>query len=298
MKASEPVFEPIRENVPLGPLTTLKVGGPAQFLSRPRTVEELARILERSSGEGLAVRVLGAGSNVLVSDAGVRGLVLVLSEGPFRAISRKEDLVVQCGAGVSLPRLLLCLLDWGLTGAECLAGIPGTVGGALVMNAGASTGEIGALTRRLWAVSVSGEPVELSQTDCGFAYRSSDLGDKVVIGAELLLTRSPPAEIRSRMDRLLEERRRLQPPSGARTAGSTFKNPPGKKAGELLEKAGLKGFYIGGARVSDAHANFIETKEGVGAEDVMGLISEMRRRVREQFDIELELEIDLWGFEG
>jgi len=282
--------------VSLASLTTFGVGGPADVLAQPESPEEAAEVVRRAASEGERLRILGAGSNVLVSDTGVRGTVMLLSAAPFKSLSRAGSDVVHVGGGARLSRLVGALADWGLSGAEALGGIPGTVGGALVMNAGTRNGETGPLVRRVWALSFEGETLTLSGPECGFAYRSSGLGGHVVLGAELLLSRGNPSEIRERTEGLLARRRESQP-RGARTAGCIFKNPPGRSAGAILDELGCKGLSHGEARVSEVHANFIEARKGAAAANIMWLVDEMRRRVREDRGIELETEIELWGFE-
>lgn len=286
----------IKANVPLASFTTYGVGGPAQFLARPETPEEAAEVVRRAAGEGGRLRILGAGSNVLVADSGVGGTVMILSAEPFKSLSRVGSDVVHVGAGSRLARLVAALADWGLTGAEALAGIPGTVGGALVMNAGTREGETGPLVRQVWALSPEGEAQTLTGPECGFAYRSSALGGRVVLGAELLLSRAPPDEVREFTDKLLARRGESQP-RGARTAGCVFRNPPGASAGGILDELGCKGLARGGARVSEVHSNFIEAQRGATAADIKWLLDEMRRRVREERGVELETEIELWGFD-
>ena len=286
----------VGREVPLAALTWFRVGGPAETLARPRTPEEAADLVARARGEGKAVRVLGAGSNVLVSDKGVRGLVLVLSAEPFKSLARLENEVVHCGAGVKIRRLVNSLADWALAGGEGLSGIPGTVGGALVTNAGTSEGEIGPTAKRVWTLAPDGRPEELEAGGFRFAYRSSTLAGRVVLGAELAFTPSSPETIRARMESL-SARRRSSQPEAVRTAGCVFKNPPGTTAGRLLDELGLKGLARGNSRVSPVHANFMEAREGATAGELKALIDECRRRVKDATGIDLELELDLWGFE-
>ena len=280
----------------LAPFTTFKVGGPAEELARPRTPEEAATLVARARKDGRPLRVLGAGSNVLVSDAGVRGMVLFLAEPPFKYLARTGPEVAQVGAGGRLSRLVGAFADWGLTGAEGLAGIPGTVGGALCMNAGTRESEIGPLVRRVWTLGWGGAPETLSAADCEFGYRSSALAGRIVLGAELELPRGEPDEIRKRMEALIARRTETQP-RGVRTAGSVFRNPEGESAGRILDELGCKGLAHGGARVSPVHANFIEAGKGARASDIVWLIDEMCHRAIEGRGVRLETEIELWGFE-
>jgi UDP-N-acetylmuramate dehydrogenase len=286
----------VEPEVSLAPLTWYGVGGPAEVLARPLTPEEAAELVRRACAEGAPVRVLGAGSNLLVADRGVRGLVLVLSSPPFTHLARVADDVVHAGAGCRLRRLVESAADWGLGGLEGLAGVPGTVGGALVSNAGTSEGEIGPAVSKVWALEPDGGRAELSATDCRFGYRSSALRGTAILGAELALRRAGPAEIFARMDSLAARRKASQP-EGRRTAGCVFRNPAGVPAGRLLDELGLKGFAAGGARVSEVHANFIETAEGATAADVVAVIRECRRRAMDARGVALELEIATWGFE-
>ena len=289
--------EAVLHEAPLGAFTTFGIGGPAEILAHPRTPEDLAALVKRAHETGTPVRVLGAGSNVLVADEGVRGMVVSLTGPRFKDLTRVGDELVHCGGGARLARVVSALADWGLSGAEGLAGIPGTVGGALVMNAGTGDGEIGPLVRQVWALDPDGTEIRLTGGECRFEYRSSTLGGKLILGAELLLSSGDAARVRAKIDGL-KARRRGSQPSGVRTAGCVFRNPPGERAGKLLDEAGLKGFTKGGARVSPVHANFIEAEDGARAADVKALIDEMRRRVRGEYGIELELELDLWGFDG
>lgn len=289
--------EAVLHEAPLGAFTTFGVGGPAEILAHPRTPEDLATLMKRAHETGTPVRVLGAGSNVLVADEGVRGMVVRLAGPRFKDLARVGDELVHCGGGARLARVVSALADWGLSGAEGLAGVPGTVGGALVMNAGTGDGEIGPLVRQVWALEPDGTQVRLTGGECRFEYRASALRGKLILGAELLLSSGESAKVRAKIDGL-EARRRESQPSRVRTAGCVFRNPPGERAGKLLDEAGLKGFTKGGARVSPVHANFIETENGARAADIKSLIDEMRRRVRDERGTELELELNLWGFDG
>ena len=287
---------PYIERVPLGPLTWFKIGGLADLLARPRTPDELADLLKRSNDEGVPVRVIGGGSNVLVADTGFRGTVVALTAPPFKSLARTGDDAVQCGAGGKLGRLANALADWGLKGGEGLAGIPGTVGGALRTNSGTSAGEIGSIVKRVWALDRDGSPVTLSGPECEFGYRQSALGDLVILGAELLTSHGDVSRIRAAMKELRDHRAKTQP-KGVRSAGCVFKNPEGTSAGKLLDELGVKEMRKGEARVSPMHANFIEAGPGAKAADVVWLIDEMKRVAFEQRGVTLELQLELWGFD-
>ncbi len=279
----------LRKRVPLGPLTSYRCGGEAEYFARAEDAAELTDLLRFAAERSLPVRVLGRGTNVLVSDAGVDGLVLSLGEG-FRRIEHDGGLV-KAGAGVSMGMLVRFAVTNGLGGLAPLAGIPGTLGGALAGNAGSGGVEIGALVKRVTVVSPEGEVRELSAGECGFGYRRSSLGGVVV--SALLRLRPSDAETEAASARAaVLDRRRF--PRG-RTAGSVFKNPPGCSAAALLDAAGLKGASVGGAVVSNRHANFIICRSE-SADDVARLMAVCRRAVFERFGVLLEPEIRLWGF--
>jgi UDP-N-acetylmuramate dehydrogenase len=291
---SDAAFE---SDVPLAPLTWFKIGGPVELLARPRTPNELSQLMKRSHGEGAPLRVIGGGSNILVSDAGVRGTVVALTATPFKTLVRTGEETMQCGAGARLTRLVNSLADWGLSGGEGITGVPGTLGGALRSNAGTSAGEVGQIVKRVWALKPDGEEVSLSGPECEFAYRQSALGEFVILGAALLAKRSQPDEIRAKMSEITAHRAATQP-RGVRSAGCIFKNPVGTTAGRLLDELGLKGMTRGEARVSPVHANFIEAGKGATANDVKALIDEMGRRAAEERGVTMELQIELWGFDS
>lgn len=248
-------------------LTTFGVGGPPDKYAEPNSLKEVADVL--SSGQ--QVHVLGEGSNLLVADAGVRGIVLRL--GPaFAWLEPLKAGRLWCGAGLALRRL----------DVDGFLGIPGTLGGAIMGNAGTRTACIGDMVERVWTFGPEGVRMR-SREECGFAYRESNLDGAVILGAVIRPGQTKPPE-------------RGRQPRG-RTAGCVFKNPPGEAAGSLLDKAGLKGFQIGGARVSNEHANFIEALPGAMARDIHALMQEMLRRVLKCFGVRLEPEIRLWGFD-
>lgn len=274
---SAPPLPELERDAPLAALTTIRVGGTADWLCRAGSFREVVAALAWARDEGLRVAVVGRGSNLLVSDAGFRGLALRLV-GRLTAISvRGRDL--WCGGGASLPRAVQRAAAAGLEGLEWGASIPGTAGGAVAMNAGAHAGDLAQVIR--WAV-VCGpegrrrvEPAELE-----LAYRSSAVRPgEVVAAVGFALRPGDPARIAERLADFRGRRRATQP-QGVRTFGSVFTNPPGDSAGRLLEAAGCKGLSVGGARFSPVHANFIEASPGCRSSDVLALMSEGRRRVR------------------
>jgi UDP-N-acetylmuramate dehydrogenase len=283
----------VERDYDLARLTTIGTGGPARFFARPSALDELQRDLAWARDEGLAVRVVGLGSNLLVADAGFDGLVLRLG-GELAAIERDGD-DVACGGGASLAAIVRRASDAGLSGIEFGCAIPGTVGGAVRMNAGAYGGELKDVLRTAVVVSADGIR-EGGPPELDLSYRHSNVRPgEVVARARLALRPAPVDQIKATVRRMQAERSAAQPRK-ARTFGSVFKNPPGDMgAGRMLEACGMKGFQIGGARVSPVHANFIENVGDARSADVAGLIREGRRRARERFGVELEHEVELLG---
>jgi len=236
--------------------------------------------------------VLGGGSNVLIDDAGVAGAVLMPRGAYSESVRVSGDRVV-AGSALALSVLLSTCAEAGLSGLESLAGIPGTVGGAVVGNAGGRHGDIGSVVAAVVGCRRSGETELRSGDEAGFTYRGSKLRDLLVMEIEIELQSGSKEKIRRRMAEIVGERRRRQP-WGARSAGCVFRNPPGQSAGELLDRAGLKGRRVGGAEVSSVHANFIVNRDGATSADVLELAQLGRERVKELFGVELELEIQLW----
>jgi UDP-N-acetylenolpyruvoylglucosamine reductase len=281
----------------LARLTTIRTGGPADWFARPSSAEELAELLRWADGEGIRVGVVGSGSNLLVSDEGFRGLVLKL-DGALATIDR-EGARVLCGGGARLPQASAQAARWGLSGLEFGVNIPGTVGGAVRMNANAYGGDLSRVLEWVEVATPSGTdrrpPGEL-----GLAYRRSNLASgQVVARAAFALEPGEPAGIRDTLARMREQRKAAQP-SGIKTFGSTFKNPDdpradGMTAGQLLDAAGCRGLAVGGARFSDKHANFVENAGNATTQEVVALMAEGRRRVRERFGVELEPEVQFLG---
>ncbi|MFH1378565.1 MAG: UDP-N-acetylmuramate dehydrogenase [Planctomycetota bacterium] len=284
----------IVEKAPLAPLTTMGVGGPARYLARPQTNVDAIRIRKIADSEGLDITILGGGSNIIVSDAGIKGIVIKLDSDLFRSVETDgSDVTWRVGAGARLSRLVAAAAESGLSGLEPVAGIPGTVGAALRMNAGGKFGTIGSVVD--WVeVITDGETRRLSQSDAGFGYRSSKLGDVLVVRCGLKLAASDPATVRARTKEVIDYKALSQPLS-ARSAGCIFKNPENDSAGRLIEAAGMKGARCGGASVSDQHANFIVNDGTASASDVMTLIRFAHRSVMNQFGINLELEVKPCG---
>ncbi|MDI6853585.1 MAG: UDP-N-acetylmuramate dehydrogenase [Deltaproteobacteria bacterium] len=278
---------------PLAPLTTWKIGGPAEYLAVPQDLEDVYKILSHAYRRGRPVFFLGRGSNVLISDAGLPGLTLHLAKS-LQKLARQGE-VIRAGAGVSLPRLAQAAADWGLAGCEFLAGIPGTVGAAVRLNAGAQGSNLGQLLKRAWVLTPRLQLLEFAAPELGFAYRSSlllNFPHWLVVEAEFALTaEAPPEAIQARMRDFLAARRASQP-SNPRSCGSVFKNPPdGPPAGYLIEQVGFKGRRCGGAQVSWKHANFILNQGGATAADIKTLIHQIQETVWVRFGIKLEREV-------
>lgn len=282
-----------RLDEPLAPKTTFKIGGPADAFVLAGTREELAAALRCASGAGQPVFVLGFGSNLLVRDKGVRGLVVQLA-GEFERIEFMKGDEVRAGAGCRVPALVLACADKGLSGLEPLVGVPGTVGGALAMNAGTRDGEIGPLVRAVATMDLEGRERVRYPSELDFRYRHSDLEKVVALDATLALKAGDKADIMAVVRRYQKKRQETQP-IHTNNVGSTFKNPPGRYVAQMVEQLGLKGHAIGGARVSPLHANFIENFAGAKASDVLALVDLIRERVRAGFGVGLELEMKVVG---
>jgi UDP-N-acetylenolpyruvoylglucosamine reductase len=289
--------EGIQRDYPLSRLTTIRTGGPAELFARPGTVAELEAVLAWAGTEGVEVGVVGSGSNLLIADAGVRGLVLKLDQELTQITV--DGTRIDCGGGARLPAVSAQAARAGLSGIEFGVNIPGTVGGAVRMNANAYGGE---LARALeWVdVTSAGGTARRTPDELGFAYRRSGLGPaEVVARAAFGLTPLPPDDVKRTLGEMRSKRRAAQP-SGIKTFGSTFKNPSdpraeGRTAGQLLEAAGARGLQVGGAAFSAKHANFVENLGEASTADVVALMAEGRRRVLERFGVELEAEVQTLG---
>jgi UDP-N-acetylmuramate dehydrogenase len=287
----------IERDVPLARLTTIRTGGPAELFARVGTISDLERVLGWADEQSLQVGVVGSGSNLLVADEGVRGLVLKLDQE--LSLIEVDGSRITCGAGARLPAVSARAARAGLTGIEFGVNIPGTVGGAVRMNANAYGGE---LARALaWVEVVSASGAERRTPDqLGFAYRRSGLvAGEVVARASFALAVAATDAVKATLADMRRRRRQAQP-SGIKTFGSTFKNPTdpraeSRSAGQLLEAAGCRGLRIGGAGFSAKHANFIENHGSATTAEVIAVMAAGRRRVKEQFGVELEPEVQALG---
>lgn len=286
--------------MPLAGMTTFAIGGPVRWLARPADAAEAAEVLCQARRLGVQATPLGGGSNLLIADAGVDTMAVRLSAaGEFAIMAGEEgrELCWKVGAAVPLPALVAAAARSGFVGLESLAGIPGTVGGAVVMNAGASGDGIGRLVTQVDAFAADGTLCRLTKSELQFAYRHSNLRNLLVLSCVVEFEgRAEPEVLLTRM-REFRERKRLSQPLGFPSAGCVFKNPEGDAAGRLLEVAGCKGMRIGGAAVSEMHANFIVNVGGATARDVAVLAATLREMVWKNEGVELTPEIMMWGEE-
>jgi UDP-N-acetylmuramate dehydrogenase len=282
----------VRRDEPLAMHTWFQLGGPAEYFAEPQDVDQLAALLRRCREEDVPIRLLGRGSNILVRDAGVPGMVIRLSAHAFDGI-RVEGQSVIGGGGATFGHVITTAVHEGLAGLEAMIGIPGTLGGALHGNAGAHGGDIGQWTTRATVMNLSGEVIEQQRDDLVFEYRQSSLDEFAILEAEFFLEEDDPRELARRMQEHWIVRKAAQP-MGHQSAGCVFRDPRGASAGELIELAGLKGTRIGGAVVSDRHANFIVTEPECTSQDVLRLIELIRTQVHERLGEELERNLEVW----
>ncbi len=283
----------VKAGEPLARYTSFKVGGPADYFLEAQTSPGLTACLEAIERHGVPLLLLGNGSNLLVSDLGVRGAVLRL-RGEFRR-ARWHPEGADVGAAYAVSRLVREAVRRGLGGLEFAEGIPGSVGGSLVMNAGAYGSEMERVVTRVDAVTSGGEPLALGRGDLQFSYREARIPEgAVVTRVGMALAPETPAAVDARMRAIMTQRRGSQP-SGHPNFGSVFRNPPGDHAGRLIEAAGLKGLRVGAAEVSRRHANFILNRGGARAQDVRRLMERVRGEVERRFSITLQAEVRLAG---
>jgi len=301
----------VRSCVPLAPYTSFRIGGTAEFFAEPETEEQVRILLAICKDCGLLVRVMGAGTNLLIDDDGVDGLVIRTCR--LNSIKR-EGRRVTAGVGTPLPMLIHCTLGWNLGGLSELTGIPGTVGGALATNAGTRYGSIGPTIETVTGIDPDGrtvtmvgqafslptnhQPGKAAPQRLEFDYRTANLHGLTATSVTFALHHEPAcrADNAGRIRRMLAERWASQPQSG-RSAGCVFKNPPGDSAGRLIDAAGLKGKSCGGAQVSTRHANFIINRTpaaGTSSDDVIELMQSISQSVRDRFGVALEPEIQIW----
>lgn len=282
----------VKEKCPLAPYTWYGLGGAADYLITPQSREQIAEVLRRCRENQLPVRVLGFGSNLLVGDEGVRGAVIRL-ENPVFCEFKFEGTTLKAGAGANLNKLVLESVRKGLAGLEALTGIPGSVGGAVRMNAGGRFGDLGSVVRSVTVMNLEGQVFEKAKPELVFDYRSTNIMAKLILEATIELTESDPESLLQVVKEVWIYKKNTQP-LDTHNAGCIFKNPRGMSAGALIDRAGLKGTQIGGAVVSEKHANFFIAEKGCRSSDIRQLIDLVRTKVREKFDVELELELEIW----
>jgi UDP-N-acetylmuramate dehydrogenase len=282
----------VKKNCPLDEYTWYRLGGPADWLISPTTIEQLQIILKRCHENDMPIHILGNGSNLLVSDEGVRGAVIKLGGEAFNNYEFKND-TLTAGAATDLQKLVQESVRKGMGGLESLAGVPGTVGGAVKMNAGGRFGDIGTSVYSVQMMDKEGNIFEKTKPELIFDYRQVNITATVILGAAMQLMEGHPEELLKTVKEVWIYKKNTQP-LDTRNAGCIFKNPRGLSAGALIDRAGLKGEKAGGAVVSEKHANFIVTEKGCKSADVKALIERIQRKVKDQFDVDLELEIEIW----
>ncbi|HWB54149.1 MAG TPA: UDP-N-acetylmuramate dehydrogenase [Tepidisphaeraceae bacterium] len=284
--------EIVQENHPLAPHTWYRIGGPARYFVTPRSVEELQLAVQRCGDYEIPVYILGLGANLLVGDAGVDGAVFRLDSDFFRQVTIEKNLVT-VHAGYDMQKLVLRTCRAGLAGLECLAGIPGTLGGGIRMNAGGKFGDIGASVQNVTVMDSAGTIFHRTKDDLVFDYRSTNISAPFILSATLELQEDDPEEISKRTKEIWMYKRNSQP-LNTKNCGCIFKNPRGLSAGALIDQAGLKGFRVGGAEISAKHANFIIAHPDCKADDVMRLVKIIKEKVWDKNQIHLESEVRIW----
>jgi UDP-N-acetylmuramate dehydrogenase len=282
----------VKKDFPLAKFTWYGLGGPADYFIRPHSIEQLRQVVNRCNENGIAIHVLGFGSNLLVSDEGVRGAVIKLEDEEFSKIEFNVQQVTSW-AGAELSRLVLTCVEKGLSGVEALTGIPGSTGGAVKMNAGGNFGDIGTSVEQVTLMDSQGNVFEKKKPELSFDYRQTNITSKFILNARLELSEAEPEQIMRTVKEVWIYKKNNQP-LNSKNCGCIFKNPRGVSAGAIIDRAGLKGLQIGSAVVSEKHANFIIAQKGCKSRDVTRLIDVIREKVKDKFNIELELEIEIW----
>jgi len=283
----------VETDYPLANHTWYGLGGPADYFIRPQNIKQLKQVVRRCNENGIRIHVIGFGSNLLIGDDGVRAAVITLQADQFKQ-TQIEGEMVTAWAGADLSKLVLNCVQKGLSGIEALTGIPGSIGGAVKMNAGGSFGDIGSSVETITLMDNQGNVFEKSKPELRFDYRQTNITAKFILNARLNLTEGDPEQIMRTLKEIWIYKKNNQP-LNTKNSGCIFKNPRGVSAGALIDRAGLKGLKIGGAAVSEKHANFIIAEKDCTSRDVMRLIDAIKERVKEQFDTELELEIEIWS---
>ena len=292
MKLFTGLEEIVKTDEPMAPHTWMNIGGPASYFVSPRNVDQMLEVVKRCKENEVPMYVLGSGANLLVDDAGVKGAVICLGQGQFMEVGLTE-IGIRAGAGADLGKLVLRCVREGLSGLECLTGIPGSIGGGVKMNAGGAFGDIGNVVHSIDVMTENGEMFTRYRPDLAFAYRSTNITAKFILGAEFQMTEDDPHRILKQVKQIWIYKKNTQP-LAKRNAGCIFKNPRGLSAGALIDRAGLKSKRVGGAYVSPKHANFILMDPPVTASDVLKLINIIRETVYKKHEVYLELELEVW----
>ncbi|MBW7991501.1 MAG: UDP-N-acetylmuramate dehydrogenase [Planctomycetes bacterium] len=284
--------EIVETDYPLAKRTWYGLGGAADYFIAPKTVKQLKDVVRRCTKNNIRIYAMGFGSNLLISDKGLRGAVIKLEAEQFAQIEF-DGVEVTAWAGAELSKLVLTCVEKGLSGIEALTGIPGSVGGAVKMNAGGNFGDFGSTVETVTLMDGDGNVFEKSKPELIFDYRRTNITAKFILSARLKLNESDSEQIMRTVKEIWIYKKNNQP-LNTKNSGCIFKNPQGGSAGALIDRAGLKGLRIGGAVVSEKHANFIIAEKECTSNDVMKLIEAIKQKVKEQFDIELELEVEIW----
>lgn len=282
----------VREREPLAPYTWLGLGGEAAYFAEPTNVDELVQLVDRCRQEDMPVRLLGAGSNLLVRDDGVSGLVIRLSAGHFSQLQTDQN-IVTAGGGAQLSHVISAAVRDGLAGLESLVGVPGTVGGALHGNAACHGVDIGHCTHAATVLTHTGELAPRSRNDLVFAYRLSSLDELAILEAKFELEPADPSELAKRMKKLWIVNKAAQPLRDQRSA-MLFKDPGGISAASLIDQAGLHTARVGGVELSDRNANFAVAEAKAKSQDILGLIDYLREGVMQRLGVELQPALEIW----
>lgn len=285
-------------NYPMCEATTFAIGGPADVLVEPSSEAAIIAIAQTCKENDIPLRVLGFGSNILVADTGLRGVVMRFTESFTDVSVDTTDMTITAQAGASNAHVSEQACAAGLSGYEFACGIPGSIGGAALMNAGAYGGDFSSVGKTVRCLTPSCEIIELTNKEAQWSYRHSAMQDNqyLIVSATLQLHPDNPSDIQARIDDLTYQRTSKQPLE-APSAGSTFKRPEGYFVGQLIEEAGLKGYRIGGAQVSEKHTGFVVNKDNASAQDVCDLIAHIQTVIKEKNNVELHPEVRFWGFE-
>lgn len=282
----------VKKDYALAKHTWYGIGGPADYFIQPQDPDQLAEVILRCQDNNIKMRVIGFGSNLLIGDDGVQGAVVKLDSDAFTQTEFNGQHIT-AWAGAELSALVLTCVKRGLAGIETLTGIPGSMGGAVRMNAGGRFGDIGSVVESVTLMDKEGSIFTKAKPELAFDYRFTNITAKFILNAQLKLREDDPEQIMRTLQETWIHKKNNQP-LNTRSCGCVFRNPPGQSAGALIDRAGLKGLQVGGAKVSDKHANFIVAQQDCKSMDVMRLIDSIKARVQEQFDIELEPEIEIW----